>query len=196
MTSTPNILPNPPPPPPEASTWDVDCSHTLEQSIIALVTRPIVVVVIDPPELPRKFMSWQQRRKLNTHVLRKIFAQVSKTRRIPDRSGKDRRWMSVSQSQASYWCPQIFRVKRSTFKSLWNYCQRKYRSFGSLLLKWIRCTWNNLLAKANVLMLKTRIMVMESRKDEPCLCRFRMPMDWTIPRNDSHYTRLKIYAMY
>ena len=40
--------------------------------------------------------------KLNTHVLRKIFAQVSKTRRIPDRSGKDRRCMSVSQSQASY----------------------------------------------------------------------------------------------
>ena len=45
---------------------------------------------------------WEQRRKLNTHVLRKLFAQVSKTRRIPDRSGKDRRWMSVSQSQASY----------------------------------------------------------------------------------------------
>ena len=91
----------------------------------------------------------EQRRKLNTHVLRKIFAQVSKTRRIPDRSGKDRRCTSVSQSQASYWCRQIFRVKRSTFKSLWNYCQRKYRSFGSLLLNelgahriicWLRLT--------------------------------------------------------
>ena len=35
-------------------------------------------------------------------VLLKIFAQVSKTRRIPDRSGKDQRCMSVSQSQASY----------------------------------------------------------------------------------------------
>ena len=34
-------------------------------------------------------------------VLLKIFAQVSKTRRIPDRSGKDRRCMSVSQSQTS-----------------------------------------------------------------------------------------------
>ena len=34
-------------------------------------------------------------------VLLKIFAQVTKTRRIPDRSGKDRRCMSVSQSQAS-----------------------------------------------------------------------------------------------
>ena len=23
-----------------------------------------------------------------------------------------------------------------------------------------------------------------------------MPVDWTIPRNDSHYTQLKIYTMY
>ena len=47
----------------------------------------------------------------------------------------------------------------------------------------IRCTWNNLLAKANVLIdLKQEpYMVMENQKDEPCL--------WNANGNGLNYTK-------
>ena len=43
----------------------------------------------------------------------------------------------------------------------------------------IRCTWNNLLAKAYAL--KTRIMVMKRRNDEPFL--------WNANANELNYTK-------
>ena len=54
-------------------------------------------------------------------VLRKIFAQVSRTRR----------------------CPQIFRVKRSTFKKLLKLLSAKMPVIWKPMTQSIRYTWNN-----------------------------------------------------